>query len=99
MTMGNGKISVGSARSEASRTRSMASSTLRSPNSSNSRGGRLLLELGDLSVEEAIDRVRLASLRADPTLILPLPIVMDDTNLAVTVPQGLSHVFALDGRY
>src|SRR5437762_12478533 len=52
-----------------------------------------------MSVEDAIDRVREASLLADPTLILPLPVVADDATLAVTIPQGLSHVFSLDGRY
>ena len=65
----------------------------------NSHGGTLLMELGDLSIDDAIDRVYMASMRAEPTLILPVPVVTDDTNLAVTVPQGMSHVFALDGRY
>jgi ATP-dependent DNA helicase RecG len=65
----------------------------------NSRGGTFTLPLGDLNVVDAIDRVHLASLRADPTLILPLPVLIDEANLAITVPHGLSHVFALDGRY
>jgi ATP-dependent DNA helicase RecG len=65
----------------------------------NSRGGTLLLDLGSTSLEDAIDRVREASLLADPTLILPIPALVDDTSLAVIIPQGLSHVFSLDGRY
>ncbi len=65
----------------------------------NSRGGTLLLELGGLSPDDVIDRVREASLLADPTLILPAPVVVDATSLAITIPQGLSRVFALDGRY
>lgn len=64
----------------------------------NSRGGRLRLDLGETSVEDAIDVIRTASLRADPTLILPIPIV-EDSAMVVTVPYGLPHVFSLDGRY
>src|SRR5690349_7844757 len=64
----------------------------------NSQGGVLRLDLGSASIEEAIDRVREASLRADPALILPQPVV-DGAFLVVTVPRGLPHVFALDGRY
>ncbi|MEP7284460.1 MAG: ATP-binding protein [Chloroflexota bacterium] len=65
----------------------------------NSRGGTLLLKLGNYTVEDAIDQVRKAALLADPTLILPLPTTIDQTALAVTVPRGLPHVFSLDGRY
>jgi ATP-dependent DNA helicase RecG len=65
----------------------------------NSRGGTLRLDLGDTPVEDAIDRVREASLRADPKLILPLPTVEDERSMVVTVPRGLPHVFSLDGRY
>ncbi len=64
----------------------------------NSQGGILRLELGRATIEEAIDRVREASLLADPALILPQPVV-DGTSIVVTVPHGLPHVFALDGRY
>src|SRR5258708_39137256 len=69
----------------------------------NSRGGTLLLKLDDSELEEAIaeglDRLRAAALRAEPVLILPLPAMMDATTLGVNVPPGLSHVFALDGRF
>src|SRR3954464_13362896 len=65
----------------------------------NSRGGTLLLEIGQATVEDAIDRVREASLLADPMLILPLPVPIEDNTIAVTVPRGLPHVFAVDGRY
>ncbi len=65
----------------------------------NSRGGTLQLALGDSSFEDAIDLVREASLRADPALILPQPQMVDGTTLLITVPPGLPHVFALDGRY
>ncbi len=65
----------------------------------NSRGGTLQLELGDRSAEDAIDLVREASLRADPTLILPMPQVVDNAAVVITVPPGLPHVFSVDGRY
>src|SRR4051812_3941381 len=65
----------------------------------NSRGGTLRFVLGDTPAEDLIDRLREASLRADPRLILPLPEVVDSTSVVVTVPQGLPHVFSLEGRY
>jgi ATP-dependent DNA helicase RecG len=65
----------------------------------NSRGGTLQLELGGKPIEDAIDFVREAALRADPTLILPLPQIVDDTRMIITVPPGLPHVFSLEGRY
>lgn len=65
----------------------------------NSRGGVLHLVLGDTPIEDALDRVREASLRAEPTLILPVPAVDGDSHLFVTVPPGLPHVFAVEGRY
>jgi ATP-dependent DNA helicase RecG len=65
----------------------------------NSKGGTLLLEAGRHSLEDAIDRVREASLRVDPHLILPLPVTVESGLVAVKVPRGLSHVYALEGRY
>lgn len=65
----------------------------------NSRGGTLIMDIGQGSLEDALDRIREASLLADPTLILPMPMPLDETTLAVTVPRGLPHVFAVDGRY
>src|SRR5258708_32289006 len=67
----------------------------------NGDGGTLLLELGALTLEDASDRVYEAALRIEPTLILPLPVLSPSGQglLLVTVPQGLPHVFALDGRY
>jgi ATP-dependent DNA helicase RecG len=65
----------------------------------NSRGGTLQLALGESSIEDAIDLVREASLRADPALILPQPQMINDTTILVTVPPGLPHVFSLEGRY
>jgi len=64
----------------------------------NSQGGVLRLDLGSMTIDDVLDRVREASLRADPALILPQPVV-DGAALVVTVPRGLPHVFALDGRY
>src|SRR5436853_7798645 len=65
----------------------------------NSRGGTLRFVLGDTLAEDLIDRLREASLRADPKLILPLPEIVDQTAVVVRIPQGLPHVFSLEGRY
>src|SRR5579859_947254 len=73
----------------------------------NSHGGTLLLKLdgtvGETASDEvfadAVDRLREAALRTEPVLILPLPELLDSTTLVVTVPPGLSHVFAVDGRF
>jgi ATP-dependent DNA helicase RecG len=65
----------------------------------NSEGGTLLLELGNATLDDAADRIREASLLADPLLILPFPALTDAQIAAVTIPDGLSHVYALDGRY
>src|SRR5450432_1741116 len=65
----------------------------------NGDGGSVLLELGTLTFEDVTDRIREASLRIEPTLILPLPAPAEPGRLVVTVPEGLPHVFALDGRY
>jgi ATP-dependent DNA helicase RecG len=64
----------------------------------NSRGGTLHLELGDATIEDAIDLVREASLQADPTLILPEPRLRDQI-IEIIVPPHLPHVFSLNGRY
>jgi ATP-dependent DNA helicase RecG len=64
----------------------------------NSRGGTLHIELGDATIEDAIDLIREASLQADPTLILPEPILRDQV-VEIIVPAHLPHVFSLNGRY
>ncbi len=65
----------------------------------NGDGGTLLLELGTATLEDAADRVNQAALRIEPIPVLPLPVALDQGVLLVTVPEGLPHVFALDGRY
>lgn len=66
----------------------------------NGQGGTLLLWLDRQNVEEAIDRVRQASLLAVPILILPRPhLITERSALSIQVPRGLAHVYALDGRY
>jgi ATP-dependent DNA helicase RecG len=64
----------------------------------NSRGGTLHMELGDTTIEDAIDLVREASLRVDPTLILPEPRLKGRV-IEIIVPSHLPHVFSLNGRY
>lgn len=66
----------------------------------NGRGGTVLLELGALPVDDAIDRVRQAALMIEPALHLPGPRELPgQRSLAVTVPSDLGRVFGLDGRY
>ncbi|HLY24790.1 MAG TPA: hypothetical protein VKQ72_00530, partial [Aggregatilineales bacterium] len=65
----------------------------------NDRGGTILLELGGFDSGAIVDRVREAALCIDPPLLLPQPIALDSLTLAVTVPPGLPHVFAVEGRY
>src|SRR5258708_7740539 len=64
----------------------------------NSAGGAIRLDRGTASDDELMDRVREASLLAAPALILPLPIV-DDHGIAVHIPRGMPHVFAVGGRF
>ncbi len=76
----------------------------------NAGGGTVLLGVAPRSSrlqgladpEAASDKLLQAALLTDPPLILPLPAkvnVGDRTVLAVHVPPGLPHVYALDGRY
>src|SRR5258708_22043706 len=65
----------------------------------NGDGGTLLLKLGTATLEDAADRINQATLRIEPIPVLPLPVALDQGVLLVTVPEGLPHVFALDGRY
>ena len=65
----------------------------------NNQGGTLILQLGGITSDDAIDRVREASLRSVPPLILPVPIVSDGTSITVDIPRGLPHVYSLDGRF
>jgi ATP-dependent DNA helicase RecG len=76
----------------------------------NATGGTVLLGitprsghlLGVNKPAEATDRVFQAALLCDPPLVLPVPRLVDVGDvqvLVVTVPAGLPHVFALDGRY
>lgn len=65
----------------------------------NNQGGTLVLHLGEVSADDAMDRLREASLLAVPPLILPSPAMEDGSSITVDVPRGLSHVYSLDGRY
>jgi ATP-dependent DNA helicase RecG len=50
----------------------------------------------------AVDKVFQAALLAEPPLVLPVPHVQrvsDEQVLWITVPEGLPHVYSLEGRY
>ena len=76
----------------------------------NAGGGTVLLGISPRSghvsgvddPHEAIDRVFQAGLLAEPTLVLPVPQVIDLEQakvVAILVPQGLPNVYSVDGRY
>lgn len=76
----------------------------------NSHGGMLLLGVGSdpgqiTGVENpanTTDRVLQAALSCEPSLIIPLPQTLRVTGqqiIAVSVPSGMPHVYAIDGRY
>ena len=76
----------------------------------NTDGGVVLLGItprsgqvqGVSSREEALDCVFQAALLVDPPLVLPIPRVETAGQaqvVRVTVPQGLPHVYSLEGRY
>jgi len=63
----------------------------------NGHGGQLRLQ--GATPGEMIDRVREAALRVVPILVLPNPAIDEASSVLVTIPHGLPHVFAIDGRY
>ncbi|MCL6511180.1 MAG: transcriptional regulator [Anaerolineae bacterium] len=72
----------------------------------NARGGVLVLPFdarSKLSPEDARDRALQALLMSEPRLIVPLPYFVGEAGapeaLIVEVPEGLPHVYSLDGRY
>ncbi|MBN1669088.1 MAG: hypothetical protein JW862_18485 [Anaerolineales bacterium] len=76
----------------------------------NTTGGTILLGiaprsarvLGIRDLESLLDRVFQAALLSEPTLVLPLPQVesyQQEQLLRIEVPEGLPHVYSLDGRY
>ena len=76
----------------------------------NTRGGIVVLGvaprraqvLGVSHPEETTDRIFQAALLSDPPLVLPLPRLWPAGEMkvmAISVPAGLPHVYALEGRY
>jgi ATP-dependent DNA helicase RecG len=76
----------------------------------NSLGGTLLIGVvgqsasmvGVRDTEGVIDRVLQAALSTDPPLIIPLPRVLHMSGKAIVsvhVPQGMPHVYSVEGRY
>jgi len=72
----------------------------------NARGGALVLPFdarSRLPPAEARDRALQALLMSEPRLIVPLPYFVGEADapeaLIVEVPEGLPHVYSLDGRY
>jgi ATP-dependent DNA helicase RecG len=76
----------------------------------NTSGGTIFLGINPQSgkvqgvqdISTALDRVFRACLSIDPTLVIPVPRVqrVGEVNLLhISVPQGLPHVFGLEGRY
>jgi ATP-dependent DNA helicase RecG len=76
----------------------------------NSLGGILLIGVvgqsasmvGVRDTEGVIDRVLQAALSTDPPLIIPLPRVLHMSGKAIVsvhVPQGMPHVYSVEGRY
>jgi ATP-dependent DNA helicase RecG len=64
--------------------------------------------VGIKDLEAAYERVFQAAILSDPTLVLPLPrqvsvikpgMLVPANLVVVSVPQGLPHVYCLDGRY
>ena len=76
----------------------------------NTRGGTVLIGVspragriqGVHDRKELTDRIFQAALLSDPPLVLPVPSIESVQSLAVlrvTVPEGLPHVYNLEGRY
>jgi ATP-dependent DNA helicase RecG len=77
----------------------------------NSGGGTVLIGIAPRSghvqgvkhPQECLDKIFQAALSVEPTLVLPIPrfITVDEQNkvFLVSVPEGLPHVYSLDGRY
>ncbi len=76
----------------------------------NSEGGTLLIGVlgptgtvvGVKDSDNAIDRVLQAALSLEPPLIMPMPRathVKDRPIVVISIPSGMPHVYALDGRY
>jgi ATP-dependent DNA helicase RecG len=76
----------------------------------NTSGGTLFIGINPQSgkiqgvqdISAALDRVFRACLSTDPTLVIPVPRVKRVGRvelLVISVPQGLPHVYGLDGRY
>ena len=76
----------------------------------NDAGGKVLIGLtprfgrpqGLRDPEATVDLTLAAALSATPPLIIPMPYVMELDGRAlvsISVPQGLPHVYSLDGRY
>ena len=76
----------------------------------NTRGGNVLIGVspragriqGVRDPEEVTDRIFQAALLSDPPLVLPFPRIESVEGvslLSVTVPDGLPHVYSLEGRY
>jgi ATP-dependent DNA helicase RecG len=76
----------------------------------NTSGGRVLIGVspragriqGVHNPEGVTDRIFQAALLSDPPLVLPVPrteSVQGVLLISVTVPQGLPHVYSLEGRY
>lgn len=76
----------------------------------NNQGGTLVIGVlgptgtvvGVKDADNAIDRVLQAALSLEPPLIMPLPRashLKDRPVVVISVPAGMPHVYALDGRY
>ncbi|MBZ0300697.1 MAG: putative DNA binding domain-containing protein [Anaerolineae bacterium] len=76
----------------------------------NSQGGLILMgvagptgaAIGVRDADGTVDRVLQAALSLDPPLIIPVPHVTHFNSQSVVIiqiPQGMPHVYSLDGRY
>lgn len=76
----------------------------------NTRGGTLVIgvvgptasPLGVRDTETIIDRVLQAALAIEPPLIIPMPRIIQMKGqdiILVQLPQGMPHVYSLEGRY
>jgi ATP-dependent DNA helicase RecG len=76
----------------------------------NTTGGKLFLGINPRSgqiagikdLKPSIDQVFQACLVVDPTLVIPVPKVRKVSRteiLEITIPEGLPHVYSLQGRY
>ncbi len=71
----------------------------------NGQGGTLKLVAKGEQTAALVDQILQAALSTDPPLILPLPVPLPSLfpesgqMVAVTVPAGLPHVYAVQGRY